>query len=69
MNDMLSVYSSILEIEIALKKMKFMLLQKAPFFLMEKLTVLTKKGCLCLFGENLGEVSIYFKTRGGVCAI
>jgi len=28
-----------------------------------------KKGNVCLFDENLREVSVYFKTRGGVIAI
>jgi len=27
------------------------------------------KGSFNLFDENLGEVSIYFKTRGDVCII
>jgi len=28
-----------------------------------------KKRNICLFDENLREVSVYFKTRGGVIAI
>jgi len=31
--------------------------------------VLTKEEGVCLFVENLREVSVHFKTRGGVSAI
>jgi hypothetical protein len=46
---------------------------RARFFLLKKkklltdnLTVLVKKGDICLFNENLREVGVYFKTRGDV---
>jgi len=32
-----------------------------------KLMVLIKKGGVCVFDENLREVNVCFKTRGGVC--
>jgi len=31
--------------------------------------VLTKKGGVCLYVENLKEVNVHFKTRGNVSAI
>jgi len=31
--------------------------------------VLTKKGCACLFYENLREVSVSFETRGGISVV
>jgi len=34
--------------------------------LTDNLTVLMKKGDVCLFDENLREVGVYFITRGGV---
>jgi hypothetical protein len=37
--------------------------------LTDNLTVLTKKGGVSLFVENLREVNVHFKTRGGVSAI
>jgi len=33
---------------------------------MEKQTVLIWKGSFCSFDENLGEINVYFKTRGDV---
>jgi hypothetical protein len=34
-----------------------------------KVTVLTSKGCVCIFHESSREVSVSFKTRGGVGVI
>ena len=37
--------------------------------LTDNLTVLTKNGGVCLFVENLREISVHFKTKGGVSTI
>ena len=44
-------------------------LSKKKKKLKDDLTVLTKKVGVCLFVENLREINVHFKTRGGVSAI
>jgi hypothetical protein len=36
------------------------------FILTEKIALLSEKGCIHVVNYNLREVSVYFKTRGGV---